>query len=950
MSIVQRYNDLKVGAKILLTLGVVGVLFGTVILVYYTTLKGVEKDYSYVIEQVDEKKKHSLEIMIYMLQARRSEKDFLARMDESYAAKVNDDINNLLGSAKELEEHETNMGNSEGVKAAKDIADLAGQYNKDFNAIVEAWKIRGLDENSGLQGKLRDAVHKVEKDFDGLGANSGMMVDLLMARRHEKDYLLRGDQKYVDQIDGSVGKLAGSVRASGITAGLKSEILDRLNEYKQAFHNLVDQDKKIAGITEDMRNTIHKIEPAVETSVADAEKQTEQMIENTRSDAAQKSAIALIVAGIAFIIGGLFGGMLSRAITRPLLDMVGVAKKIADGDLTKQAEVNSSDEIGTLGETFNKMVKSLIDTIGKVNMSAAEVSASAGQVSAAAQAINRGAQAQASASEETSSSMEEMAASIQTVSRNAENLASNVDETSASINQMVASIEQVAKNAENMSSSVSETSATIEQMTASIDRVAMDTQTLSASVQETSATIEQMVASIEQVSKNTDILAGTVAETSATIEQMAASINQVSKNVAEADRLSNQAAADAKAGGEAVDLVIEGIGRIADSMGSVSEVIGVLGRRSEEIGKIVEVIEEIADQTNLLALNAAIEAARAGEAGRGFAVVADEVRKLAERSVVATKEIGEVIRQVQAETSRAVRSTEAGATETNEGIKLADRAGAALKSIMESFGASSRLMSEISTATSEQTASAAKVLEAVENMNHATDQVIGAVKEQSLGSRQIREAVTNMNELTQQVASAMKEQAAGGMQIRVAVEDMNRVTSQVGTATKEQASGSEQIMKAVENMNNMTQQVANATKEQKASGELVVKAVENISDIARENLTAVEEMAAAADSMTLQAESLQQAISIFKTREITENCWDILHCGPEHRQKCPAYMNEEKRCWLIDGTWCKGVQQGDARSKLKNCMHCEAFTIMQGGVGKLPAYSRPAIGENKKKA
>ena len=253
---------------------------------------------------------------------------------------------------------------------------------------------------------------------------------------------------------------------------------------------------------------------------------------------------------------------------------------------------------------------------------------------------------------------------------------------------------------------------------------------------------------------------------------------------------------------------ITGMKTISENMENTARVITGLGRRSQEIGKILEVIEEIADQTNLLALNAAIEAARAGEAGRGFAVVADEVRKLAERSVEATKEIGEVIRQVQAETTDAVEAAKAGAAETKEGIALADKAGLALRSIIESVSRSSQLMGQIASATAKQSQASADVLQTVANMNAATSQVTTAVREQAEGSKQIRAAMENINKIMTQAAYSTKEQAAGGRQVRVAVENMNKIASQVNIATKEQAEGSRQIVTAVENMNRMTQQVS----------------------------------------------------------------------------------------------------------------------------------------------
>ncbi len=774
-------------------------------------------------------------------------------------------------------------------------------------------------------------------------------AEILELRRGEKDVFLNIDDKKTDGNYFNTWK-SWQVKLSERLANLdkvvylpeERETLSRMKEeattYEESFLKakaMMDAGKIKTPQegNEEMvphKDPIHQMEAAA-NDLKDASRKRMNGMGQVVNDFARHVIIIIVMfIAVAVIIGIGVSLYLTRSITKPLAENIRIADKVAGGDLTQRIRVHTSDELGILGETINKMVGNLSEMVETANQTAAQVASAADQVGKSAQQINKGAAVQASAADETSSSMEEMAASIQSVADNAGQLASNVDMTSASVNQMVASIEQVAKNSQAMASSVSETSATIEQMTASIDRVAKDSEGLSSSVEETSATIEQMLASIGQVGENASRLSGTVSETSATIEEMAASIRRVAMNVSEADGISQKASEAAKAGSEAVEHTIEGINRIAETMNATSKVMGSLGRRSEEIGKIVGVIEEIADQTNLLALNAAIEAARAGDAGRGFAVVADEVRKLAERSVVATKEIGEVIKQVQEETGQAVSTAEAGAAETLEGKKLADKAGASLSRILESVGATNRLMTEINNASSEQASGAAQVLKSVENMNKAADEVTKAVKEQVSGSHQIKNAVENMNVITRQLAGAMKEQSTGGRQIRLAVEDMNRVTNEVSLATKEQASGSAQIIKAVENMNSMTQIVANATAEQKRGGELVVKAVENISDIARENLGAVKQMGSAAENLTYQAESLQKAISIFKTREININCWDVLHCATEFRLKCPAYQNPEKRCWLIDSTWCKGVQQGDARTKLANCMHCEAYKVMQG--------------------
>jgi methyl-accepting chemotaxis protein len=574
----------------------------------------------------------------------------------------------------------------------------------------------------------------------------------------------------------------------------------------------------------------------------------------------------MLMALVLIAVAGLLGFVATGRWLNPVQHMVAMATAVAKGDLSESLRVRSDDEIGALGKSLDQMVSNLRTMVDNIQEASVQVASSAGQISANAKLITSGAQSQAQAAEETSTSMEEMAASIQTVAGNAQSLASYVEETSSSITEMGASIEQVAKSSGVLAGTVTEAASTIEEMTVSIDQVARNLEHLAGTVTETSGTVEEMATFIAQVARNADSLSVAAQRTSGTVADMAAAVSEVAKIADEADRFSQKASEDARTGDEAVARTIDGMKRISETMENTARVITGLGKRSMEIGKILEVIEEIADQTNLLALNAAIEAARAGEAGRGFAVVADEVRKLAERSVEATKEISEVIGQVQAETGAAVETAKAGALETKEGIGLADRAGLALRSIIESVSRSSHLMGEIARATAKQSIASTDVLGTVSNMTSATNQVTTAVREQAEGSKQIRQAMENINRVMSQAAQSTKEQATGGRQVRAAVENINRIAGQVGIATKEQADGSRQIVRAVDSMNRMTQQVSFATAEQKRGGELVVKAMENISEIARDNLATVEEMSKATGNLAQQAENLAKLISVFRVQ------------------------------------------------------------------------------------
>jgi len=241
---------------------------------------------------------------------------------------------------------------------------------------------------------------------------------------------------------------------------------------------------------------------------------------------------------------------------------------------------------------------------------------------------------------------------------------------------------------------------------------------VSISSREVASAATEIAASSEEISAGMTQQSSQVTQISSAVEEMSASVIEVAQKAADASN--NASESGDLEGGRVVDETITGMNDISEAVSSSAISVQELGKRGEQIGEIIDVINDIADQTNLLALNAAIEAARAGEHGRGFAVVADEVRKLADRTTKATEEVATSIKAIQKETSEAVGRMESGTAQVAHGVENAGKAGQSLNQIVNSAQGVADMVRSIAAAAEEQSAASEQIAKNIESIAAVT--------------------------------------------------------------------------------------------------------------------------------------------------------------------------------------------------------------------------------------
>jgi methyl-accepting chemotaxis protein len=580
----------------------------------------------------------SINTLVY--QARQGEKNFILRNEASYIQEAQQAIQQTIGIADDAK---SLLINPTDIALMEQITRDANGYQQDLQALQQIAQ-QSQHAQQGMEQAAREAITQIDALQSKLNAAAVAQIrllgdessirslelanqagslarEVLQARRSEKNFIISGQQNDADQL------LAQLDTMQQISQGIASNLNDattrddlqaaqaQLNQYRQGFEayrtTLTANSSTERAITERARLVMAAAEEAYQRQV--------QVLED---EEAQIETIILASTLVAFIIGLCAAVLITQMIVGPLQRVVGVARKIAQGDLSENILSERKDELGMLMHAMQGMTESLRDLLSRLS----------------------------------------------------------------------SGIEQLATAAEEMSAVTEQTSAGVSQQKMETEQVA--------------TAMNEMTATVQDVARNAESAAGSAQD---------------------ADQQAQQ-------GSQTVQQAIERIEGLAHSIELSAESIERLKHDSTNIGSVLDVIKSIAEQTNLLALNAAIEAARAGEAGRGFAVVADEVRALAKRTQESTREIEGLIATLQGGAEGAVTMMGKSCTQASDTVVAAKQAGQALEAINMAVSSIQQMNQQIATAAEQQSSVAEEINRSVLNIRDVADQSAAATEETSAAS------------------------------------------------------------------------------------------------------------------------------------------------------------------------------------------------------------------------
>jgi methyl-accepting chemotaxis protein len=492
----------------------------------------------------------------------------------------------------------------------------------------------------------------------------------------------------------------------------------------------------------------------------------------------QIALYTLIIALLTTAIFAVAALTLARDITAPLHELRELARLMAQGDFVGRASVFSDDEVGQLAASFGETNANLQRLLARVGGSGATITDGVRVITGGTSRLLDRSRDQANLTESSSLAVENVRGGISSVLHAADTVAELTQDASSRALELQSSSEEIARSMDH----------------------------LFQSVEKTSSSTTEMNASTSSMSNRTDVLAGIGEEVLSFVSQMDATIGELRESSQLTAEISRQVREDAEGGGAAVERTVQGINTSRDLTNETANVLDTLQQSVGQITQILSVIEEVTNRTNLLALNAAIIAAQAGEHGLGFTVVADEIRELAERTRGSTKEIAAIIKAVQSGSREAVSKMHEGVTRVEENVQLATHASSSLSKIVGSATRSYEAATKISRALEDQARASRHLHEVTSRMSDHIVEIHRGMGEQVRGTQLLAEESERVREIALQVKNATNEQTQAGRGITEAVERMSDDARAMRDLLERQLNETAQIADASKTMLEIAQQ------------------------------------------------------------------------------------------------------------------------------------------------
>lgn len=471
------------------------------------------------------------------------------------------------------------------------------------------------------------------------------------------------------------------------------------------------------------------------------------------------------------------------------------------------------DEFSIIGESFNNMLAGLSGAYSEFRAASARVLQFSKNLQVLSRDVKNGNISQVMALEEAGRSIEEMDGSMKGISGMVESYLMSAESSSSAIAEMSASIAQVAASAETLSTVGDRTTAAIEELFGSVKSASTGVDSLSDDVSDISGAITEMSASVK--------------ESEEAALNVAALSEEVSKNVLKGSR-------------DAVARAIGGMDKISAAVEEANGIISDLGAKSQDIGSILEVIRDVSEQTNLLALNAAIIAAGAGEHGRGFSVVAEEVRQLSERTGSSTQEIRSLVETIQGGLETAVQSIQKGSESVESGVELVTKVDDSLR----------------------------RVEEAAEKSLDSSKFIVRITSEQAQTANQITQASLNISRKAKTIAGSARDQASTCDGLAKNVEEIGAMMEEVKRTTEEQSRTARQISDTALKSTEAVENIERATKDEARQSAALVDAIGSVREVAESFGSVVSSLEGMVASLEGQASSLDAQLGGMKVKDV----------------------------------------------------------------------------------